>query len=176
MIIWLIGLSGAGKTEIGKRLFRRLREERGNVVFIDGDLVRYIMGNDLGHTLEDRRRNADRICRLCKTLDEQGLHVVCSILSLFPESRKWNRENYSSYFEVYIEVDREVLRRRDNKDIYRRADAGELKNVAGVDLRFPVPENPDLVLDNNDDLPDLDSKALEIYNALPPLLDPELKL
>src|SRR5882757_1142044 len=100
MVIWLIGLAGAGKTSIGKALYQRLKTERQSTVFLDGDLVREIMGNDLGHTLEDRRKNGWRICRLCSYLDKQGIDVVCATLNQFHEQQRWNRENLERYFEV----------------------------------------------------------------------------
>lgn len=148
MVIWLIGLAGAGKTTIGQELYARLKSQRPSVVFLDGDDVRAMMGNDLGHTLEDRRANAWRICRLCRFLDQQGIDVVCAILSIFHDTQDWNRENYSSYLEVYIKVPLDVLVARDGKGLYRRALAGELKNVVGVDLPFVPPPRADLVLDN----------------------------
>ena len=150
MVIWLIGLAGAGKTTIGRELTRLLKARRPNVLLLDGDHVREIMGNDLGHTLEDRRANAGRVCRLCEYLDRQGIDVVCAILSLFPESRLWNREHYSRYFEVFIDVPMAVLEQRDQKGLYSAARAGRTANVAGIDLPFAPPERPDLVIHNGD--------------------------
>ena len=86
MIIWLIGMSGSGKTEIGKRLYRAIKKDHINSVFIDGDVIRKMNNNDLGHTIEDRKKNSDRISSLCKFLDDQDIHVVCSILSIFPSA------------------------------------------------------------------------------------------
>ena len=83
MVIWLIGLSGAGKTTIGELLYLKMKAIRPNTVFIDGDKIREVMGGELGHSLEDRKKNADRICRFCHFLEEQNIDVVCSILSLF---------------------------------------------------------------------------------------------
>ncbi len=149
MVIWLIGLSGAGKTTVGLSLANKLREDGRACVFIDGDIVREIMGSDLGHSIEDRKKNADRICRLCKHLDTQGVDVVCGILSIFPESRKWNRENMSSYFETFLDAPIETLMQRDDKGLYARAQRGELRDVVGVDLPFPEPETCDLRIKND---------------------------
>ena len=104
MVIWLIGLSGAGKTTIGELLYLKMKAIRPNTVFIDGDKIREVMGGELGHSLEDRKKNADRICRFCHFLEEQNIDVVCSILSLFPESRTWNRKisgNTSRFLLMY---------------------------------------------------------------------------
>jgi len=151
MVIWLIGMSGSGKTQIGKELSQKIKSKYPNTVFLDGDVFRSILGNDLGHTLEDRKKNADRMCKMCEFLESQGIHVVCAILSIFPESQHWNRENLDDYFEVFLQVSLKTLLKRDSKGLYKKALAGKLKNIVGVDIKFPEPENPDLVIRNEGD-------------------------
>ena len=148
MVIWIIGLAGAGKTTIGHQVYQRLRVTKPNIVFLDGDHVRSIMGNDLGYTIEDRRTNAWRICHLCQYLDQQGIDVVCAILSLFHETQEWNRRYFSQYFEVYIEVSMKVLQVRDQKGLYSKALVGQIENVVGIDIPFNPPLRPNLVIDN----------------------------
>jgi adenylylsulfate kinase-like enzyme len=98
--------------------------------------------------MEDRRTNARRICQLGKLLDDQGIDVVCAILSLFPESRSWNREHLRNYYEVFIDTPIQDLVQRDSKGIYRRFNSGEIRDVAGMDIEFPRPTNPDLTIRN----------------------------
>ncbi|MGR3175979.1 MAG: adenylyl-sulfate kinase [Candidatus Scalindua sp.] len=167
MVIWLIGLSGAGKTTIGRFLYDQWKSKESNTVLVDGDEIRKIFKHDVGgdaYTIEGRRQNADRICEICAWLDRQNINVVCCILSLFEESRRWNRENYSKYFEVYISVPMDVLKRRQNNGLYTRALSGDMKNVVGVDIPFTPPEMPDYVFDNSSDDVDLKSVALDILN------------
>ncbi len=140
MVVWIIGLSGAGKTTLARNVVEQLRQSVDNVVLIDGDEIREVFGKDLGHTLADRRRNADRICRLGKFLEDQGIHVVCAILSLFPESREWNRENLHDYYEVFIDTPVDDLKQRDSKGIYGRFAKNEISDVAGLDIDFPRPD------------------------------------
>lgn len=154
MVIWLIGLSGAGKTTLGRLLHAEMQKLRPNTVFLDGDIIREIMGNDLGHTLPDRKRNAERICRLCMHLDRQGINVVCAILSIFEESHAWNRENYRDYLEVYIEARMDSLLKRQRNAIYDRALKGETKDVVGVDIPFSPPKAPHLIIQNDGSLED----------------------
>ena len=166
MVVWIIGLSGAGKTTLAVKVVEKIRSSKTNVVLIDGDMIREVFGDDLAHTLEDRRQNADRICRLCKFFDEQGIHVVCAILSLFPESRLWNRDNIKNYYEVYIETPIEQLQKRDYKGLYKKFCEGEIKNVAGMDIEFIPPNSPDLIIKNNGAIDNLLTHANFLSNLL----------
>ncbi|HEY3749883.1 MAG TPA: adenylyl-sulfate kinase [Pseudonocardiaceae bacterium] len=149
MIIWLIGMSGAGKTTVGTRLHRRLRETTPNVVYLDGDLLRDVWGTSLGHDMAGRAANAERISRLCAMLDGQDIHVVAAVLSIFPEWQAWNREHFSQYYEVFLDIPMDVVIDRDTKGLYRSALHGETTNVVGVDIPFPRPAGPDLILDSS---------------------------
>jgi adenylylsulfate kinase-like enzyme len=166
MVIWLIGLSGSGKTTLADKIVSDLREVDQTVVSLDGDILRELWGNDLGHDLESRRENAQRICRLCQFLDQQGLDVVCAILSIFPESREWCRQNLSSYYEVFIDAPLSQVMERDVKGIYSKYKNGEIKDVAGLDLEFPIPQKPDLVIKNVKRKEDLLSHAPIIKNQI----------
>jgi adenylylsulfate kinase-like enzyme len=166
MVVWIIGLSGAGKTILAEHVVAQTRKMTSNLVLVDGDVVREIFGHDLGHTIEDRFRNAERICRLCKFLSDQGINVVCAILSLFHESQTWNRENIEHYFEIYIDAPFEQLVARDSKGLYKRALQGELKNVVGVDIEFAPPKSPDLVIRNSGTIDELLAYSSEIVAKL----------
>lgn len=166
MVVWLIGMSGAGKTAIGKAVYKKLKTRNQSVVFLDGDSIREVMGNDLGHTIADRRVNAGRISRLCKYLDRQGIDVVCAVLSIFPDWQSWNREYIPQYFEVYIRVPFEILVARETKGLYRRALAGDINNVVGVDIDFPEPVRPDLVIDNSAQIESFDGIADQIIESI----------
>lgn len=146
MVIWIIGLSGSGKTTLAKALLERLRPSRGPLVHLDGDTLRDVWGDQLGHDLAARALNAHRISHLCAMLDAQGVGVVASVLSLFPEWQRWNRANFKRYFEVFLDVPMDVLRARDPRGIYRAAAAGEARNVVGVDIAFPKPAAADLII------------------------------
>lgn len=149
MVIWIIGLSGSGKSTLANEVVNRIRELKGKVVLLDGDLIRDLFGNDVDHTIEGRKINAERLSVLTKYLADQDINVVAAVLSIFPEWRRWNRENINSYAEVYVKSSMETLIRRDTKDLYERAIKGEIENVVGVDIPFPEPDNPELIIENN---------------------------
>ncbi len=169
MVIWIIGLAGSGKTTIGTQLYERLKPETRNLVFIDGDMIREIMGNDLGHTVADRKKNADRICNLCRALEQQDINVIACVLSLFHESQEWNRNTYKQYFEIFIDASMDTLLQRDQKGLYSGARNGTIQDVVGVDIPFAPPRNPDCVIDNNSSCEDFSQIVDDIMRVLPPL-------
>jgi adenylylsulfate kinase-like enzyme/phosphohistidine swiveling domain-containing protein len=147
-VFWITGLSGAGKTTVGRELWNRLRAAGRPVTFLDGDALRAVIAEDLGHSLGNRRRSAMRNARLCRLLAGQGADVVCATISLFHEVQRWNRENIPGYREIYLRVPMEELRRRDSKGIYAGAQRGEARDIVGLDVPAETPAAPDLILDN----------------------------
>jgi adenylylsulfate kinase len=169
MVIWLIGLSGAGKTTIGRSLHKKLKSHKSGTVFVDGDELREVFSYDNitdSHTIEGRRLNGERILSICKWLDGQNIDVVCSILSIFPDLRRSARETFSRYLEVFIDVPLQTLIQRDSKQIYSRALSGKLKNVVGIDIPFPKPMESDLTISNNDSDHDIEKLVEQIMLAL----------
>jgi adenylylsulfate kinase len=163
MVIWLIGMSASGKTTIGKKLYEKLKDNSSKKwIFLDGDTFRNILGEDLGHTIEDRRKNAYRISRFCEFLSSQGINVLACVLSIFHDNQKYNKEIISNYKEVYIDVSFENLVKRDNKQLYKKALNGEIKDVVGVDIEFKPPYSPDLIIDNNKDNPNYEQMIKNI--------------
>lgn len=148
MVIWLVGLSGAGKTTIGREVYSLIHKEFPNTVFVDGDEVREIFSHDShdAYTIAGRRLNSERISALCRWLDHQGINVVCSMLSIFEDHRQANRAAFSRYFEVYLDVHMDDLMARDYKNLYREAKAGLRQNVVGFDIPFVPPTNPDWIV------------------------------
>lgn len=145
-VIWITGLSGAGKSTLAHEVTVRLRKTGRNVILLDGDDLREVFGaasNKSDHGREKRLSLAMQYAHLCRIISAQGALVVIATISMFREVHAWNRANLHGYFEVYLKVPIEELRRRDPKGIYRRFDSGELVNVAGLDLSVDEPEAPD---------------------------------
>lgn len=165
-LIWITGLSGAGKSTIGSKVYELLKVKLDNVVLIDGDVIREILGNDLGHCVEDRKKNAFRISKMCQFLVDQNINVVCSTMSLFKEIHDFNRNNIENYYEIFIDVKIETLMNRDSKNIYSRAKSGELKNIIGIDLPYDKPKDPFLVLENENMTISIEEKAKMILDKV----------
>jgi adenylylsulfate kinase len=150
-VVWITGLSGAGKSTLAKEVVARLSATGEAVIMLDGDELREVFGaaatNDRNHGRAGRLALAMQYSRLCGVLAHQGLTVVIATISLFREVHAWNRTNLPGYFEVFLKVPLEELRRRDSKGIYSRYAAGELSSVAGLDLPIDEPELADLVVE-----------------------------
>ncbi|MBF0627959.1 MAG: adenylyl-sulfate kinase [Magnetococcales bacterium] len=149
-VIWITGLSGAGKSTLAAALTNKLRVHR-KVVLLDGDELRAVFGASSefpnNHDRSARLALALQYAHLCRMIANQGVIVVIATISLFREVHAWNRANLPNYFEVYLKVPIEELRRRDSKGIYRRFDAGVLLHVAGLDVPVDEPEAPDWVVE-----------------------------
>ena len=164
MVIWITGLSGAGKTSIGRAVIDMWRQDNPAVVLVDGDDVRQLLGRDGpdDYTLAGRRVVAEPIVALCKWLDGQGIDVVCCTISSFPDLLCANRDAYRDYFEVFVDVPLEIAATRSVSDLYGRAGRGEVNNVVGVDIPYTPPETPDLTIDNRADAGDFTDIARTI--------------
>ena len=152
MIIWLVGLSGAGKTTIASEMYKQWKLRDSGTVLVDGDQVREIFQHDKSfesYSVAGRRINAERIVQLSCWLDQQSINVVASILCIFPDILLKNRTRFSSYIEVFVDVPMDQLVARDSKGLYAPALEGKIENVVGIDIPFPRPESPDIVLDNS---------------------------
>ena len=147
-VFWITGLSGAGKTTIGRELYQQLKEKNRFILFLDGDTLREVFGNDLGYSREDRMQCAMRYSRICKMLSEQGTDVIICTISMFDAVREWNREHIKDYIEVYVKVPMDILIQRNQKDLYQSVLKGENKEVVGFSLKLELPKSPDVVIEN----------------------------
>lgn len=148
-VYWITGLSGAGKTTIGKLVYEKMKQIFPNTVFLDGDVLREVFGGDLGYTEEERRACAMRYSRLCDMLQRQDMNVVCCTVSMFDAVRAWNRANIQTYYEIYVRVSMDTLKQRDQKGLYSGNTTEQERIVMGIQIACEEPKTPDLILENN---------------------------
>lgn len=148
-LYWITGLAGAGKTTIGKEVYAQLKQKKDNVVFLDGDILRPMLGDMFGYSYEERLRCAQQYSRICKMLTDQGLDVIICTISMFDVVRQWNRDNFEHYFEVFIDTPMEILREKNKKNLYQGTKKEDEKQVAGVSFEVQLPKTPDFRIEND---------------------------
>ena len=150
-VIWITGLSGAGKTTLAEQLNLRLQKNHLRPVLLDGDVLRNIFkassSEDQSYSRNSRINLGLKYGLLCKTLSNQGFIVIISTIAMFDKIYAWNRQNLENYLEIYLKVPLDELYMRDNKKIYQRYENGLLNNVAGLDLAIDEPVSSDLIFD-----------------------------
>lgn len=147
-ILWLTGLSGAGKTTLALGLERSLFENGYQVVMIDGDDFRRTISTDLGFSNSDRSENIRRAGAVASVLVNAGVLVIAAFISPYRSDRERLRELHSSDFhEIWLSADIAVCEKRDVKGMYARARRGEIATFTGVSDKYEPPTAPNLVID-----------------------------
>ena len=147
-VLWLTGLSGAGKSTTANAVEQRLHALGRHSYVLDGDNLRHGLTRDLGFTPADRVENVRRIAEVARLFVDAGLIVLVSVISPFRDEREMARRmmDAGEFIEIFVDAPLEVCERRDPKGLYRKARAGEIKNFTGIDSPYEPPESPDIVL------------------------------
>jgi adenylyl-sulfate kinase len=152
-VLWLTGLSGAGKSTIAESLSERLRAGGRRIEILDGDEVRTNLSKGLGFSKEDRDTNVKRIGFVAKLLARNGVGVITAAISPYREVRREVREavenNGAEFLEVFVKCPLETLVERDIKGLYKQALAGEITNFTGVSDPYEEPLTPDMTLETD---------------------------
>lgn len=148
-VVWLTGLSGAGKSTIADLVEKALHAEGRHTFLLDGDNVRHGLNSDLGFTDADRVENIRRIAEVAALMVDAGLVVLVSFISPFRAERALARDlvEENEFCEVFVDTPLEVAERRDPKGLYRRARRGELANFTGIDSPYEPPLDPEVRID-----------------------------
>jgi adenylylsulfate kinase len=170
-VIWMTGLSGAGKTTIARGLEKKLLKKGYLSQVIDGDELRAGLNKKLGFSNEDRKENLRRIAEISRLFINCGVITINSFISPTNEVRNMAKsivgENY--YIEVYISAPLEVCEQRDNKGLYRRARQGLIKNFTGIDSPFEPPRNADIEIKT--DMLTINESIDKLFNYILPLVE-----
>ena len=145
-MLWLTGLSGAGKSTISDMIEKQLASRGRHTMLLDGDNVRHGLNRDLGFTDADRVENIRRVGEVAKLMTEAGLIVICSFISPFRAERQMVRELTApaAFLEVFVDTPLDECIRRDPKGLYAKAKAGRLEHFTGLNSPYEVPEAPEI--------------------------------
>ena len=148
-VVWLTGLSGAGKSTIANVVEKELYALGCHTYLLDGDNLRHGLNRDLGFSEGDRVENIRRAGEVARLMVDAGLIVLVAFISPFRTERRMARSLVAEgeFFEVYVDTPLEVAEARDPKGLYRRARAGEIREFTGIDSPFDEPLDADLVID-----------------------------
>ena len=152
-VLWLTGLSGAGKSTIANLIEKRLTAQGRHTYLLDGDNVRHGLNKDLGFTAQDRVENIRRVAEVSRLMVDAGLIVLVSFISPFRSERRMARELFApgEFLEVFIDTPLAEAERRDVKGLYKKARRGELKNFTGIDSPYEAPEAAEIRIDTTSD-------------------------
>ncbi len=145
-VIWLTGLSGAGKTTLAKHLEKELVSRGYLAQILDGDNIRTGINNNLGFSPEDRYENIRRIAEISKLFLHCGIITINCFISPTEEIREMARHiiGAEDFIEIYVNAPLNICEERDVKGLYSRARRGEIKEFTGITAPFEVPQKHDL--------------------------------
>ena len=144
MIFWFTGLSGCGKTTFSEYLKKRVNKNfRKKIIHIDGDSFRSVF-NDLGYSTKDRIKNSERVCKLVNFLNKSGRFlIIVSMVSISSKWLKWIRKKNNDYYQFFIDVPVDILKKRNTRNIYKK------KNIVGVHIKYEKPKKNYFVFYND---------------------------
>ena len=145
-VLWLTGLSGAGKSTIADIIEKKLLAAGRHTMLLDGDNVRHGLNRDLGFTDADRVENIRRVGEVTKLMTEAGLIVICSFISPFRAERRMVREltEPTAFLEIFVDTPLDECIRRDPKGLYAKAKAGSIENFTGFGSPYEAPDSPEI--------------------------------
>jgi adenylylsulfate kinase len=162
-VVWITGLSGAGKTEVAKIVAEKLSGMGLKTEHLDGETIRHFFPMT-GFTKAEVDDHIRRVGLLASRLESKGVFVVASFISPYRESREFVKGLCANYIEVYLSTPLEFCEKRDHNMLYSRARRGEIVNLPGVDVEYEKPENPQIEIDAGAD--GIDQAAGEVMKYL----------
>lgn len=169
-LIWFTGLSGSGKSTIANAVELQLHKLGIKTYSLDGDNIRKGINNDLSFSPEHRTENIRRIAEVANLMIDAGLVVLAAFVSPYKKDRE-NIKNIVkdvNFVEVYINTSIEECERRDVKGLYKKARAGEIKNMTGISAPYEAPEHPDIEIKTENE--SIDSSVKKLIDFITPKL------
>jgi len=170
--LWFTGLPCSGKSALAKGVEEVLLERGMKVEVLDGDVVRTNLSKGLGFSKEDRDTNIRRIGFVCHLLTRNDVVAIGAAISPYRQIRDENRKLIGRFVEVYCKCPIEVLKKRDVKGMYRKAERGEIKNFTGVSDPYEEPLKPEVIVETDKETVeqsvDKIIRTLELMGYIPP--------
>lgn len=169
-LIWFTGLSGSGKSTIANALELELHKIGIKTYTLDGDNIRKGLNSDLTFSPEHRTENIRRIAEAAHLMIDAGLVVLAAFVSPYKKDRE-NIKNIVkdvNFVEVYVNTSIEECERRDVKGLYKKARAGEIKNMTGISAPYEAPEHPDIEIKTENE--SIDSSVKKLIDFITPKL------
>jgi adenylyl-sulfate kinase len=177
IVVWLFGLSGAGKTTISNLLKEKLENDGFTAVALDGDELRKSINKDLSYSEMDRQENLRRAAEIAKIMLNNNIITICSFITPLQKHRNVVSGIIgNNYFEVFVDCPLDVCFKRDVKGLYKKAKANQILDFTGISSVFEKPENPNLVISTAYESPYQSTE--KVYSKVMPLVSlsiPELK-
>ena len=143
ILFWITGLSGAGKTSISNKIYKRIKDKYGKTFYVNGDEMRKFF--DLkSYDNSDRKKGGIKYSKLFKKITDQKINVLFAGMALFHDVRKWNRNNIDNYVEIYMKTSLKKIIKKKYTKIYKRK-----TKLVGIDLKPEFPKKPDIIIKNN---------------------------
>ncbi|HJS83460.1 MAG TPA: adenylyl-sulfate kinase [Nitrososphaera sp.] len=145
-VLWLTGLPSAGKSTISQIVYNKLKAKGIKVELLDGDEVRKNLSPDLGFTKVDRETHAKRVTYVSKLLARNGVIAIVALISPYRSFREAARQSIGDFVEVFVNAPLDECIKRDVKGLYKKALAGEIKDMTGVQDTYEEPANPEITI------------------------------
>jgi len=146
-VIWLTGIPGSGKTTLALELQKFYEQNGLPVEILDGDEIRKTLSKDLGFSPEDRKEHNRRVIFVAQILAKNGVTTIVPLISPYRETRAFARKEIPNFVEVWVKASVDECIKRDPKGLYKKAIAGEIKNLTGLQAPYEEPENAELIID-----------------------------
>ena len=146
-VLWLTGIPASVKTTLALGLQQFFQQKGITVESLDGDEIRKTLSKDLGFSSEDRKEHNRRVIFLAKLLSKNGITTIIPLISPYRETRAFARKEIPSFIEIWVKASVDECKKRDPKGLYKKALAGEIKNLTGLQAPYEEPQNPEIVID-----------------------------
>lgn len=155
-VVWLTGLSGAGKSTIARLLEASLFQSGIRTLILDGDNTRQSINRDLDFSPAGRSENIRRVAEIARLLNEAGVVVITAFISPYSEDRQKARSviGKDCFVDVFVDTPLEICIQRDPKGLYKKAINGEISDFTGISSPYEIPEHPQLVVHTKDRAPE----------------------